>query len=520
MSKTWSILSFAASLLVACSTMGTQSATLPVLPTATTVRVVQATPLPTAARQFQPIPTTQTAVTTLQGQGCAREPVQRTQHLVDATVNYPRRTAQVSQTVRYFNTDSAPLDDIVFAVEANRFPQVFTLDEASIDGAPAPAYELTGRRLTVTLSDPLPLGCAVTLGLRFHLTLPAVGDGIIGHSGYFGFTARQINLGHWLPTIAYRADGGWITHDVTVIGEQIVSEIADWDVTVRVPDTPLALKIAAPGTMNRPAANAWRFVLTGARDFALSMSTHFEMRSVEATNGTPVEVFTLDNTRVQTDQGLLDAADHAADVAARSLAMYSDVFSPYPHERLVVVEGDFPDGMEFSGLIFVGAGWFEQWPGTPQSYLTIITAHEVAHQWWYANIGSDQALAPWLDEALATYSEYIFYEEYYPELRDWWWQFRIYSFVPDTFVVTHPVDADVYQFDNLRAYINAVYLRGARMLRDLRELLGTEAFFDWLAAYAQAGTGRIVTPDDFWSFLSAEQLTQIAATRAYYFDGS
>ena len=452
----------------------------------------------------------------MQGQGCASEPIGHTQHLVDATVNYPRRTAQVSQMVRYFNTDVAPLEDIVFTVEANRFPQVFTLEEVTVDHEPAPAYELTGRRMTVTLLDPLPPGCAVTLGLRFRLDLPGVGEGIIGHSGYFGFTARQINLGHWLPTVAYRASGAWITRDVTVIGEQVVSEIADWDVTVHVPDSPLALKIAAPGTMNRPASNAWRFVLPGAREFALSMSTQFETRSVEAANGTTVELFSLGSTRIQTDQGLVDAADHSAEVAARSLAMYSDLFSPYPYDRLVVVEGDFPDGMEFSGLIFVGAGWFEQWPGTPQSYLTIITAHEVAHQWWYAGVGSDQALTPWLDEALATYSEYIFFEEYYPDLRDWWWQFRVYSFVPDTFVASEPVDATVYQFDNLRAYINAVYLRGARMLHDLRGSLGTDAFFTWLAAYAQAGAGRVATPDDFWTLLSAEQRTQIAAIRARY----
>lgn len=516
MSKKWSILTVVAQLLMACSTMGSQSTSLPSLPTATTVRVVQSTPLPTSQRHLQPVPTTQTEAATLQGQGCATEPVERTQHLVDATINYPRRTAQVSQMVRYFNTDAAPLDDIVLAVEANRFPQVFTLDEVTVDHEPAPAYELTGRRMTITLPEALPPGCAVTLGLRFQLDLPGVGEGIIGHSGYFGFTARQINLGHWLPVIAYRTGAEWITRDVTVIGEQVVSEIADWDVTIHVPDAPLALKIAAPGTINRPAANAWRFVLPAAREFTLSMSTQFEVRSVEAANGTTVDVFTLGSTQIQTDHGLVDGAEHAAEVAARSVAMYSDLFSPYPYERLVVIEGDFPDGMEFSGLIFVGASWFEQWPGTPQSYLTIITAHEVAHQWWYASVGNDQALMPWLDESLATYTEYIFYEEYYPDLRDWWWQFRVYTFVPDTFVAPQPVDASVYQFDNLRAYINAVYLRGARMLHELRNALGTEAFFDWLAAYAQSDAGRVATPDDFWSLLSAEQLTQVAAIRAHY----
>ncbi len=192
------------------------------------------------------------------------------------------------------------------------------------------------------------------------------------------------------------------------------------------------------------------------------------------------------------------------------------MFGALPQQRLVVVEADFPDGMEFSGLIFVGAGWFDQWTGTPQSYLTIITAHEVAHQWWYARVGSDQALTPWLDEALATYSEYLFYEAHYPELSDWWWQFRVATFVPDGFTDAAPVGSSVYTFPNLRSYINAVYLRGARMLHQLRRDLGTEAFLAWLAAYAQAGDGRIADPDLLWSLLTPEQQQQTEATRRRY----
>src|SRR5690606_13239018 len=147
------------------------------------------------------------------------------------------------------------------------------------------------------------------------------------------------------------------------------------------------------------------------------------------------------------------------DVASKSMAKFADLFGPYPHSRIAVVEGDFPDGMEFSGMVFVSRDWFTRWPGTGASYLTIITVHEIAHQWWYAGVGSDQALAPWLDESLATYSEYIFYEEYYPDLKDWWWSFRVDAYSPQGFV-----DSTVYEFSSIREYINAVYLRGAHML--------------------------------------------------------
>src|SRR5690606_28129598 len=38
-----------------------------------------------------------------------------------------------------------------------------------------------------------------------------------------------------------------------------------------------------------------------------------------------------------------------------------------------------------------------------------VTAHEVAHQWWYSMVGNDQTLFPWLDEALTEYSVALYY---------------------------------------------------------------------------------------------------------------
>ena len=35
--------------------------------------------------------------------------------------------------------------------------------------------------------------------------------------------------------------------------------------------------------------------------------------------------------------------------------------------------------------------------------------HETAHQWWYSLVGNDQTRWPFLDEALAGFSEYVYY---------------------------------------------------------------------------------------------------------------
>lgn len=498
-------------LLTACSLAAGES--LP--PTATTLRVVPGTTVPTISRELQPVASPQSAETiSPTADTCQSNGAQRTQHEINAEISYEMHTASVEQRTRLINHFNEPLPQIVFHVEPNRLPDVFTLDDLTAD-QPLTDYELTGRRLTLNLEQPLEPGCPLAVEMAFTLRIPSAQGGIAGFGGYLGYSDRQLNLGHWLPVLAVWQGGDWITRDVFAVGEQFVNEPADWDVTLNVTDAPESLTVAAPGEVDQPNDNTWHIVHDDARDFAVSMSPMFRVQRRSLDPRVTVEVYHFDNAVVDTPQGQVNGAVHALDAAVASLSMYSDLFGAYPDSRLVIVQGDFPDGMEFTGLVFVGDAWFRTFPGTPQSYLYIITVHEVAHQWWYARVGSDQALTPWLDEALATYSEYIFYEEMYPDLKDWWWAFRVETFVPAGYT-GRPVDSSIYNFASARDYINAVYLRGAAMLHRLREDMGTQAFFDWLRRYADTGAGGVASPDRFWALLTPEQLDTTATTRRAY----
>ncbi len=523
-------------LMVGCNFVRTDA----VAATSTTVRVIVATnaespqqietssPVPTlnaAARTMQPISTATLAATNtpstnmLTEDGCEASAGQPgAAHIVTADVDYAAHTVRVDHRVHVINRTNDLLADVVLNIEPNRWAGVFMLESVlgTYNGNPfVTAYEATGRRLRVELAAPIEPGCGVELQLVYVLQIPPVGQGVSSLTGYLGYTARQLNLGHWLATIAVRRGSAWVSHDVAQIGEQIVSETANWDVTFNVANAPVELHIAAPGRLERPDGDTWRFVLIESREFSASMSDQFNIIAQESTSGTMIEVYTFDDAVINTANGVIDGAAHVLLIASRSLSMYSDLFGEYPYERFLIVEGDFSDGMEFSGLVFVGRDWFRTFTGEPTGYLTIITVHEVAHQWWYARVGSDQAETPWLDEALATYSEYIFFEEYYPALRDWWWSFRVGTFVPADFTGRR-VNSTVYEFSTIREYINAVYLRGAQMLHALREDIGTDPFFNWLHAYSQAGAGRVVSPDVFWSLLTDEQRELTRETREAY----
>jgi aminopeptidase N len=161
--------------------------------------------------------------------------------------------------------------------------------------------------------------------------------------------------------------------------------------------------------------------------------------------------------------------------------------------------------------VFVSEAWFRTWHGIPNDWLTLITAHEVAHQWWYALVGSDQGRTPYLDEALATYSELLFIDRYYPDQHDWWWGLRVDMYAPAGFV-----DTPVYDFYSPRSYIDAVYLRGAQMMDALRDILGDEVFFEWLRAYADALRHEIAAPADLWGTLPPDAYAATAAVRSLY----
>lgn len=499
--------------LAAC---GSRSEEVIQWPTATTMRVVQATLMPTIERPLQDINTPlPPAIVTevLATDDCqANATAPSAKHIVIADINYSEHTVSVRQNIRYVNHTNDTLSQMVLNVEPNLWPRAFRLNGVAVNGDTAGVIsELTGRRLTVTLGEPLAPGCPIELDILFDLHVPAVGAGVDAFKGYLGYSARQLNLGNWLPTIAARMNGEWITREAIFIGEQTVLDAADWDVTLNVRGASEALTVAGPGEVNQPKAGTWHFVETGTRDFTLSLSESFNLMTRQTPNGVTVELYTFDDAVVQHEGQTYDGASYAIDMAAQSLAMYEDLYGKYPYARMIVVQGDFPDGMEFSSLVFVSTDWFRSWRGSPASYLMLITVHEIAHQWWYAKVGSDQATTPWLDEALATYSEYVFIEEYYPDLKDWWWEFRV-----DRYNSEHFVDSNVYEFQSIREYINAVYLRGVHMLNDLREDLGTEAFFAWLRAYAEAGSGRIATPALFWSLLSEAQLEATRETRELY----
>jgi peptidase M1-like protein len=483
-------------------------------PQASTPAVFTATPLPPtieAPLTAASLPTeTPTVAPTLQ------PALGRPQYTLDMQLNYTSKAATVDQRILYPNWTGETLTNLVLAVEPNLWSGGFSLKSLAIDDQPITSYSLEAlnQRLDVQLPQPLPPSGIIIIDITYALLLPQMQAYENASNDVrpqiYGYSEKQVNFVDWYPfVVPYVPGQGWVLHNPWYYGEHLVYDLADFDVTVTFSDGANP-KVAASGAEVESETEATpegvvsrRFTLEAGRTFALSMSDHFKV--AQQTIG-DVTVFSY-------YFGLYDEPGEAMlQTTVDAMQTYSQRFGPYRHKTLSAVQGDFNDGMEFSGLYFISRDYFNLYDGTPKNYLVTIAAHETAHQWWFDAVANDQALEPWLDEALSTYSERIYYETIYPELVDWWWGFRYFEFQEAGYV-----DTPIYDGGGQRPYWDKVYLTGARFLEDLREQVGDELFFAFLKDYYTKSVGKRVTGADFFRVFRENTAADITALLVTYF---
>ncbi len=433
---------------------------------------------------------------------------------LSASLNYSLHHLSVEERITYTNRSTDPLTELVLMVEPTYVPGVFKLNSlAWEDGTPVAGLAWETGRVRFPLRQPLFLGQTLALSLTYELNIPVPVQTPDSRPVVFGYTARQTNLVDWYPFIPPYASGqGWLADPAHYFGEHLTYEAADFDVAIRLEDARPELVIAASGASVAGGADQFdgqvhRYRLEAARSFAWSASHEYQVTTTTVGDVTVLGyAFSFDQT----------AGQAALDTTNKALALYSQLYAPYPHKTLSVVEADFLDGMEYDGLFFLSKGFYNTYQNTPGEYLVTIAAHETAHQWWFGLVGDNQAKEPWLDEALATYSERLFYEHTYPQVLDWWWTYRVNYYDP-----TGKIDGSIYSFSSsatpYRSYRDAVYLNGAVFLEELRQHIGDEAFLAFLKDYAAQYTHQIATGEAFFAVLRAHTSVDLTSIINKYF---
>jgi hypothetical protein len=258
----------------------------------------------------------------------------------------------------------------------------------------------------------------------------------------FGRRSRIALFSNAVPALAHLEGGRFRLDRYYPIGEAWTYPAADWRVRL---DPPRGIAVAAPGVRMPDGSR----LLERGRDFSFAAG---RLRSIgEEIDGVDVTVWGVSSKR---SSGL----GKVMRITRRRLPRLARLFGPYGWPDLqIVVTNDA--AMEHTGLIMTPAADF-------------IVTHELAHEWWYALISNDQAQAPWLDEAFASYAE----EAAGAQKRPWCRRPG-----PGARIVTR--DIGFFRRRGFDGY-GLVYAEGACLLDVLRARMGRAVFDAALRQYA------------------------------------
>ncbi|MBR3739445.1 MAG: M1 family metallopeptidase [Clostridia bacterium] len=409
---------------------------------------------------------------------------------ITETIRFTNRTGQTLSTIvlrTWLNafsseeTSPAALEAIYDACYPNGFsPGGLTIFDVNWQGAPVPWEYGNADKTALSLAiPPLQDGESGEIYLRCVAAIP--------NCAYrLGYVGQDYQLGNLIPLLSRYENGAWRTDLYSPIGDPFVSDCADFDVSLYLPQGFAACGSAVP---EQDASGVWRFHIRGARDFCFCLSPAWETARGAAGGVT-----------VTAHAGTKAGAKRALDDGIRALETLNRLYGPYPYPSLTLCCVDFPfSGMEYPGLCMLGEPLFAQ---DKADTLELTVAHETAHQWFYGLVGSDQANAPWQDEALCEYAMLRYVKERYGQgsfetLKFYRVDSPMRENIPGSLTPGSPID----YFSDLETYRTVVYGRGAALLLALDDLLpeGTDAF---LKAYAARFSYGYASREQFEAFLN------------------
>ncbi len=331
--------------------------------------------------------------------------------------------------------------------------------EVTVDGEPVAAEWTTDTNLRVPLPERLRPDQTAEIRLAFRLD--------VGTSRP-PFTARLsrengvLSFGHWFPILSRE-------HASHGVGDPQLSFTADLIRLELTTTTPLPRHaVACPGLLIAPATSGDRWVCEAdrVRDFSFVVNPAFRLTTREV-GDTTIRVYT------QTVSG-----EVTANLAATALSRLNGAYGTYPWRDLVVAE------------VGSGTGFSMEYPRAIHATRTKVTDtyliyHEMAHQWFYAQIGNDQMLEPWLDEGFADFTA------------------RWLMGIRRNQCSSLPVDSDVFtweagpisggDWESCDGYFHTVFYKSTEFLNALRGRMGDEQFFAAIRAFVDEHRFGVVT---------------------------
>jgi aminopeptidase N len=358
------------------------------------------------------------------------------------------------------------------------------LRAASVDGEMRPWETVEPTVAVVPLSARA--GQTFSLTLAFRGRVPELEDA--GGYGIFARTAHSMTLAQAYPVLA-PWKGEWQVEPAFPWGDAVVAAVADYHVLVEVPE---GWTVVTSGREVEVGQGLYEAQGDNLREMMIVLLSGYEAQTASLA-GVRLRSLAVPGHRT--------AGAAALAVAYDALQVYQELLGPCPFPELDLVEVPLlgAAGVEYPGLILAGTSYYERY-SYERLVFPMIFAHEAAHQWWYAEVGSNQVAEPWVDEALATYTSGLYFaaQGRFQEILCYWQDaYRRARGRNREATVASPLSA----FPGGEGYGGIVYSGGALFLHEVRTRMGDSAFFQALRRYRDEFRWDIAGGDDLLRIL-------------------
>jgi hypothetical protein len=403
-------------------------------------------------------------------------------YALTATLNFGRGTLRATELLTITNRAGHAVDHVDLSVLPRAFGYFSLTDPVRVDGHAAEVAWTTGTNLRVALDPQLGPGQVATLRIPFRLA--------VGSSGG-AFTARLsrdrgvISFGEWFPIVSRK-------HDSYGVGDPQMTRTAD-EISLELTTTRALPRdsVACPGLQRAPEERGWhwRCRTTRVRDFSLVVNPDFHLTR-RTVDGVAIRAYT------ETVGGGTTARR-----AAAAVGRLNTLYGQYPWRDLVLAEVGADGGfsMEYPRAIHLTRSKVTD---------TYVIDHEVAHQWFYAQLGNDQMLEPWLDEGFADFTA------------------RWLMGIGENQCSSRDVDSPVFAWPagatsggdwlSCDGYFHAVFYKGTEFLTRVRQAMGNGPFFGALRSYLSAHRYGLTTTRALLNFLQSRTDTDLLPLYRHY----
>jgi hypothetical protein len=385
---------------------------------------------------------------------------QEVNYTLDVTLNDSLHELNASETIEYINHSSDTLHILYFHIWPNGYSgnntelakQLFSIKgkqklfddpelrgyidslNFEVDRQPVQWSLLPGQPdiCQITLNKPIKKGDTIQITTPFHVKIP---KGVTSRLGHIG---ESYQISQWYPKPAVYDWAGWHQMSNQDQGE-FYSEFGNFDVSITLP---LNYIVGATGNLQNAeeaerldqfAADTTWMASIGSEKDSFPPSSR-EMKTLRYTGNQIHDFAWFADKRFHVLKGKVKLPESGREVTTwvmftnqqanlwkkaipylnQAIWYLSKWNGDYPYQSFIAVQSALSagDGMEYPGITVIGLA-------KDDYELDEVIAHEIAHNWYYSALGSDERRYPYLDEGISSANEVRYMLERYPHKKLW-----------------------------------------------------------------------------------------------------